>query len=129
MGPFFSSGVHRFFLGLTVALAIALATAVASASVQDFAEGIEDLPLMPGLQSHEGGLTVFDSPYGTIVESTAKGRVLPADVLDFYARTLPQLGWTRTGETLFRREAEELVLDVGQNKTDVIVRFRVMPVD
>lgn len=92
-----------------------------------FVEGFEDLPLMPALTQEPGSVTVFDSPYGRIVESYASGRADRAAVLAFYAATLPQLGWVRADEASFRREGEVLTLDVTQDGTAVTVRFQVSP--
>jgi hypothetical protein len=58
-----------------------------------FVDGIDDLPLMPGLSPvTEEGL-VFDKPGGRIVHAVARGTVTPAAVRQFYADTAPQLGW------------------------------------
>lgn len=115
---------------LPAAFAILLvAMTVAHAGTQGFADGIEDLPLMPGLQNRKDSLTVFDSPYGSFVESMAEGAISPADITSFYARTLPQLGWTRTTTTTFRRDTEELTLDLGHSNGATVVRFRIAPRD
>lgn len=92
-----------------------------------FVEGFDDLPLMPALAQEADGVTVFESPYGRIVESWASGRTTRRDVLGFYAATLPQLGWTRTGETVFRREGEILMLDITEDADAVTVRFQISP--
>lgn len=92
-----------------------------------FVEGFEDLPLMPGLKQVAGSAVAFDSPYGRIVESVARGNVAPGGVLSFYDRTLPQLGWTRTAPGEFRREGEALSLDVSGQGAAVEVRFQVSP--
>ncbi len=130
MGYRCTIGSACFLPVLSAALAILLvATPPAHAGTQGFAEGIEDLPLMPGLHSRKDSLTVFDSPYGSIVESMAEGAVSPADITNFYARTLPQLGWTRATTTTFRRDTEELTLDLGHSNGAAVVRFRIAPLD
>jgi hypothetical protein len=92
-----------------------------------FVAGIDDLPLMPGLSAVDTGHVDFDSPGGRIVISYAKGTMDAAQVTEFYAVTLPQLGWTRTGDTSFRREAEILHLDYDATPPSLTVRFSLTP--
>ena len=76
-----------------------------------FLVGIEDLPLMPELrQIVEVGVT-FDTPGGRIVELYATGGTSRARVLEFYAGTLPQLGWRPAEPGTYRREGERLLVD------------------
>lgn len=106
---------------------LAVPPAAAGGAPAQFLVGFDDLPLMPELAQDAEGLTVFESPYGRIVESYASGATTRAAVLAFYAATLPQLGWARTGETTFRREGEELTLDVTESASGASVRFLVSP--
>ncbi len=96
-----------------------------------FVSGIEDLPLMPGLEEDSEGRMVFDTAAGRIVEAFASGAVSRAQVLEFYAATLPQLGWRRKGETAFGREDEILVLEFSGSKAGpapaLSVRFALSP--
>ena len=94
---------------VTVLLAV-LAGARAGEGGIAFVSGIEDLPLMPGLAEVEETGMVFDTPAGRIVEAFASGRVSRAQVVSFYAATLPQLGWSPADATRFRREGETLEL-------------------
>ena len=91
----------------------------------------QDLPLMPGLEEDAQGRMVFDTAAGRIVEAYASGAVSRAQVLDFYAATLPQLGWRREGEAAFRREDEILVLEFSAGKAGsapaLTVRFALSP--
>lgn len=116
----------------TIALAGVLAVLAAfpawsGGASADFLTGFDDLPLMPALHQDSDGVTVFESPYGRIAESYASGPTTRGAVLDFYAATLPQLGWARTGEATFRREGEDLTLDVTDTGGGVTVHFLVSP--
>ncbi len=97
-----------------------------------FVDGIDDLPLMPGLSPvTEEGL-VFDKPGGRIVHAVARGTVTPAAVRQFYADTAPQLGWRGAGDNRFVREGEvlqiELVVAPGRNGAGPLtVRFVLVP--
>ncbi len=125
--------LRRFILVTVLASALAAACGV-DAGAQDariaFVSGIEDLPLMPGLEEVDETTMVFDTPAGRIVEASASGPVGRAQVVRFYAATLPQLGWTPAGEALFRREGEILELhfaDAPVGAGHLTVRFALAP--
>lgn len=126
--PSFSNGL------LAAVLAIALlGGAVWDVRAEDaprFLDAIEDLPLMPGLAEDPESAVVFDSPSGRIVEVFATGNVDERKVLDFYADTLPQLGWRSEGRASFSREHEVLKVEFpGRpgNGTPLTVRFHLTP--
>ncbi len=125
---------------LAVALAIVLAgvagpwrAPAAGGEGGGFLRGIEDLPLMPLLSESADGGMVFDTPAGRIVEAFASGAVTPAEVLAFYAATLPQLGWTMEDAVQFRREGEILRLEFTEYHPPpkrggpLTVRFAISP--
>ncbi len=88
----------------------------------------EDVPLMPGLTEIPDTATVFDKPAGRIASTEARGAVSAASVRQFYAATLPQLGWQSVGPTSFRREAELLQLTLtGGSNAMLTVRFELRP--
>jgi hypothetical protein len=97
------------------------------AAAEGFLGVYEDLPLAPGLTEMQSDGLTFDSPGGRIVEGYAKGAVKAADILKFYATTLPQLGWTRETDTLYRREAEMLKLDTELEGRALVVHFTISP--
>ena len=95
-----------------------------------FVEGIDDLPLMPGLVGMADQSLVFDKPNGRIVQAVAAGRVQAAAVKSFYADTAPQLGWKSAGEGRFTRDGELLrieLIDAGAPGGALTVRFLVNP--
>ena len=107
------------------ALLVLLASVPALAG--GFLSNYEDLPLAPGLGEVPGSGLTFESPSGRIVEAYAAGKVAAAAVLDFYAATLPQLGWTRESDTSYRRDAQVLRLDSKVDGADVVVHFTISP--
>ncbi|RAU23891.1 hypothetical protein CU669_02105 [Paramagnetospirillum kuznetsovii] len=113
-----------FIRHAVTALLILLA---APALAEGFLSAYEDLPLAPGLAEAVGSGVAFDSPGGRIVETYARGSVKSADVLRFYAATLPQLGWTRESDTVYRREAEVLRLDPTTQGRVLTIRFAISP--
>jgi hypothetical protein len=95
-----------------------------------FVEGIDDLPLMPGLVGVADQSLVFDKPDGRIVQAVAAGRVQASAVRSFYADTAPQLGWKSAGEGRFTRDGESLrieLIDSGAPGGALTVRFLVNP--
>jgi hypothetical protein len=92
-----------------------------------FVAGTEDVPLMQGLANVADSLVVFDKPEGRIVETEAAGKVTRAAVEKFYAKTLPQLGWTPDGIHAWRRESERLHLDFKGRDGDLHVAFTLSP--
>ncbi|SOE00278.1 hypothetical protein [Caenispirillum bisanense] len=115
---------------LAVLAALVVLALAGGARAESFVDGFEDLPLMPGLQQSTDSTTLFDSPYGRIVEAYASGPTTPAQVLDFYAETLPQLGWTRSANAEFRREGETLHIAFPRppgGASGLVVRFEVSP--
>ena len=101
-------------------LVLGLLLLAAPAAAQSFVDGIDDLPLMPGL-AQTGDSSVFDSP---------QGRVLPGAVAAFYARTLSELGWRRAASgAVFLREGEKLAIDADppDARGTVKVRFFLTP--
>lgn len=117
----------RIFATLAGALALSLTLGSQPVRAQDFLSAYEDLPLPAGLRETAGAGLSFDIPGGRIVEAYAQGRLSAADVTAFYAATLPQLGWTRTGAASYRRDAETLTLETRAQAGLVTVHFTIAP--
>ncbi|MGD9742033.1 MAG: hypothetical protein AB7V53_05285 [Dongiaceae bacterium] len=92
-----------------------------------FVAGLEDLPLMPGLNELTGSGFAFDSATGRIVEAYATGDLAQQQVLDFYAETLPQLGWEQASPRGFKREGERLSIEFVKGGNPLTVRFSLAP--
>ncbi len=98
-----------------------------AAAAEKFFGAMEDLPVMSGLVEDTSARVVFDKPQGRIVQITASGDVAPSEVRRFYGEVLPQLGWTRTGAGIYRREGEVLRLRLRPGGGRVTVRFSLSP--
>ncbi len=118
---------HARALCLVAALALAAPAAFAGDRPTAFLDAIADLPLMPGLEEVDEAGLVFDKPGGRIVEAYAQGAVAADEVLDFYRRTLPQLGWRASGHAAFAREGERLTIEVAPSGAQTAVRFILAP--
>ena len=97
-----------------------------AAAADAFIEGLADVPLMPGLSVVEDAGLRFDNPAGRIVEIIAVGEVSAKAVAEFYATTLPQLGW-RGANNSYRREGERLRIETGVADGKLAVRFFLTP--
>lgn len=115
-------------VGAVAPLALGLGIAVPGpVAAEGFLSVYEDLPLAPGLVEDAGSGLSFDSPGGRIVEAYAKGGATVAEILKFYAATLPQLGWARETDTLYRRESEVLTLETKGQGRVLVVHFKISP--
>ena len=110
-----------------VALLLAAVVAMPVRGEDGFVEGIDDLPLMPGLQNAPDASVAFDALAGRIVVAFAEGAVNMEDVRAFYGATLPQLGWQRTAQDRWARAGEQLSLDAVVDGNGLVVRFEVTP--
>ncbi len=118
--------LRKAFATATLVVMLGLAAACARAG-EGFVTGIDGLPLMPGLVESAGEGMVFDAPSGRIVEAYASGAVARERVLEFYASTLPQLGWRRHSETKYSREEEVLRLELSNAGAELRLRFSLSP--
>lgn len=110
-----------------LALAVLLLFQAPAGADGRFVDGIEDLPLMPGLNSMPAASTAFDALAGRIVVAFAEGTVAMEDVRAFYDATLPQLGWERMEADHWVRAGEELNLDAVIERGGLVVRFELVP--
>lgn len=96
-------------------------------AAEAFLSVADDIPLMPGLTENTDAATVFDKPAGRIVTAEAGGAVAIAAVKQFYAATLPQLGWQPDGDSRWRRDTEQLRLGYANASGRLTVRFEILP--
>ena len=104
--------------------------ALAQSQAPDFINVIEGLPLMPGLIEDVDSAMSFDTANGRIAETIASGQVEPGDILGYYKRALPQLGWKRLNAMRYQREDEVLIIDITKDNggaVPVLVHFRLSP--
>lgn len=113
----------------TLILCAGLIVLAATGRAEQFLAGLEDVPVMPGIEVVENAGVTFDSPAGRIIEAYAAGAVNRNAVRSYYRAALPQLGWTRTGPLVFDRAGERLTIELlGQSTAPVTVRFELGPV-
>lgn len=107
---------------------VAFCFAAFGAVAAEFVPGVDDLPLMPGLEAAPERSTSFETPSGRIVEVETHGKgMAETDVRGFYARTLPSLGWRAVNERRYERAGERLIIDFTQRQGVLVVRFDIRP--
>jgi hypothetical protein len=114
----------------SAALVAVLLAGCAGPAAAPFFAGIDDLPLMPGLSEQPGERSSFDTAEGRIEARGAAGPARAADVLRFYADTLPQLGWQPADDGGYARGAERLRLDLAPAPEDpglLLLRILITP--
>jgi len=108
-------------------MCIGCCATVAALAAEGFLTRVEDLPLAPGLAEDVRNGFAFDSASGRIVDAYATGDISEEQVLRFYRETLPQLGWTAEGDGRYRRNGEQLRLDVDRDADGVTVHYSLSP--
>lgn len=113
--------MHRLICLLAAAIAGA-----GPAAALSFLSAIDDMPLMDGLVETDAQ-TVFETPFGRIIEAEASGDADPDAIARFYAETLPALGWRAVeGDDAYERGDERLQILVTDTGQTVNARFRLI---
>lgn len=94
---------------------------------QAYLPGTEDVPLMEGLELVEDPI-IFDKLEGRLVTLQAQGTISQKDITQFYAKTLPNLGWKKKTDFLYVREGEclKFSFEFSKNKKTLIT-FEIAP--
>lgn len=100
-----------------------------SAYGEQFVEGMEDVPLLSGMQQISQDDISFGNEETRLIEAYFNTKKLKfKQITDFYSESLPQLGWIYQGNRgdslLFYREGETLEV-VRESVSPLIVRITV----
>jgi len=96
-----------------------------SAFANNYSRLVEDLPLTDNMQERPQDFLSFDNPREKIVQLSAETQESVAEVLNFYKTALPQLGWYPMTDYLYKREKEELKIDITQRGGYTFVFFTI----
>ena len=93
-------------------------------SAAEFAEGMEDIPIMQGLVQIQNNNVSFGNEETRFIEIYVSGKGVKFDeVSSFYKNTLPQLGWkfknNKGGVLHFERDME--VLDIAREEVSPLL--------
>lgn len=93
-----------------------------------YVPGIADLPVPEKFELKENSSNIFDVREGKIVDAVFTGDGSRDGVIEFYAQTLPELGWDVLSNTRFERNREILeiiiVEDIFSDEMEVTYSLR-----
>lgn len=119
--------LKSFYLFCLFALLIALP---AYALQTLYLAELGNIPLIPGASLVENSSVVFDKPSGRIAEVRLVSQQNISDIMDYYAQTLPPLGWVALPSgNRFERENEILTFETQQDGNESVVLIRLTPKD
>jgi hypothetical protein len=112
----------RFLLALLCLFAVP-----AFAASTTYFSDLPDLPVAPHLVEDPDSAVRFDQPEGRVIVLQASGNAQANEINNFYAMTLPALGWKSAGNNRYIRAKETLTLDVksagsGQTRLNILVK-------
>jgi hypothetical protein len=112
----------RFLIAL-----LCLVTLPAFAGDTTYFSDLPDLPVAPHLVEDADSAVRFDQPEGRIIVLQASGSVQANEINEFYAQTLPALGWKSMGGNRYIRAKEALTLDIksagkGETRLNILVK-------
>ncbi|HNQ91483.1 MAG TPA: hypothetical protein PKI93_00965 [Alphaproteobacteria bacterium] len=89
---------------------------------------IPDIPMMAGMEEVPDEGFVFDAPDGQIVRAVVFApKKAENDVLGYYTKVLPELGWVARKTGLFIRNGEQLTVTIGKVDGGVLATFDLSP--
>ena len=89
---------------------------------------LPDVPLMAGMAELPEQTLVFDKAEGRVIETAVFAPdAAQNDVMAFYGKTLPSLGWQSLGPDRFLRNGEQLIVKWDKVSGGAIVRFSLSP--
>lgn len=115
---------------LLIAVLVMLPLHLGAETIQKpvFFAAIQDMPIMQGLRELTDQTVTFDKPQGRIVEAVAQIDSLSEEaVRQYYAQTLPQLGWETLEEQKYVRGNEHLSLTFEQVEDERFLRITLTP--
>lgn len=83
---------------------------------ESFLNGIDDIPLFKEMRNIDDSLILFDKIDGRYVSTEIRGNYESIEVLNFYDKILPNLGWEKIDTLKYRRSDE--ILEIIPQKID-----------
>ncbi len=109
--------MQKLFLALCLLLAVCVkAHYIANTDI--------DIPTMEDAEILESDTFSFDVPAGQIVGLSAVTAKSVAEVRDFYQTALTELGWQKQSETVYRRDQDELTLQISRQKQKTLIKIQ-----
>lgn len=87
-----------------------------------------DLPIPPGMQENLDLSVDYEVGPARISEVVANGRMSVNTITQFYADTLPMLGWQMTRTQIYIREQEQLEIVMTPKGDQIEVKLTLTPI-
>lgn len=71
----------------------AVLSVAAGAQEPTFLEGFPDVPVLPEVTENYADRVIFDTPSGTVAETSIRGDIKGREILDLYENKLIPFGW------------------------------------
>jgi len=111
---------------LLLFILLAMPFTLPAKAADSFVSGFSDLPLMPGLAQELDDSTNFETLDGDIAMAEAGGAVSATAFQQWYQDTLPAMGWQAAAPLIYRRDGQELRLEIMTSRP-LRVRFFLQP--
>ncbi len=92
-----------------------------------FINGLEDIPLFKNMEYVDDSLVLFDKVDGRYVSTEISGNYKYDEVVSFYKKILPNLGWKEIRPLTFERSKEILEIKTTVSKDEISIIFSVYP--
>ena len=122
--------MRLFLLALTLCVAVPLQ---AQAQEPRFFESLYDVPVMPNMVELPDMTVSFDKPHGRIayVGAQAPSNLHSTEIIAFYDKTLPQMGWklvkAQGSVREYNRKGEDLRLFFVLSDGAELLQFMLFP--
>lgn len=118
--------MNKYIKNLAIAFIFLIAN-VGFVSATEFIEGLEDIPIIDGFTQVDNNTVSFGNEESRLIETYISSKKATfKEAQNFYAKTLPQMGWKilkNTFESIsFERENEILEI-VRENQKPLLVRI------
>ena len=94
-----------------------------------FINGLEDIPLYKKMDYVEDSLILFDKIDGRYVSVEISGDYEEKEVIEFYKKILPNLGWNEKKYLIFNRNNETLEITSKREKEKIFIKFNIFPLE
>lgn len=118
--------MKRFLPIICILLALFITPPASGAFIDD----LGDVPLIDGYRIVDDSGFLFEQENGRLVEITIVGDPNNHErVLGFYQKILPNLGWIEISPKLYKRENEELIIELNKKDSASFVTFTLRPIN
>ena len=93
----------------------------------DFIYGMDDIPIFKKMEYVEDSFVLFDKVDGRYVSSELSGDYNQGEVVEFYDKILPNLGWDKVEHLKFKRGREVLEIETKMIKNKISVILSIYP--